>query len=56
MSLEDEAIMHAASNKKNFDWLKYVWAFGKNYTGSRRQGDAVKITIKALIQIICTVY
>ena len=54
-SLEDEAIIQAVQSKY-FDWLKFVWAFGKNFTGSRRQGDAVKITIKALLAIVSHVY
>ena len=35
LSIQDEAYYSAVQNK-NFKWLEFVWAFGKNYTGSRR--------------------
>ena len=55
LSLEDEAFINAVK-RQYFDWLKYVWAFGKNYSGSRRQPDAVKVTINALLSFIGNVY
>ena len=35
LSLDEESYYQAVEGKK-FGWLKFVWAFGKNYIGSRR--------------------
>lgn len=32
----DEDMIFSAFEHKNFEWLSYVWAFGKNYIGARR--------------------
>ena len=43
-------------DNKNFEWLSFVWAFGKNFIGSRRAGSSKKVIIKALLEIIDRVY
>lgn len=35
ISIEDTYYYTAVENK-NFKWLEFVWAFGKNFIGSRR--------------------
>lgn len=35
LSLEEDSY-YLAVDQKYFQWLEYVWAFGKNYVGSRR--------------------
>lgn len=55
LSLEKEAFVQAVQNKK-FDWLKYVWAFGKNCYGSRRQGDFERLSIQELLKIVSEVF
>ena len=42
----------SAIEKDHLEWLKYVWAFGKNYEGIRRSGDAEKIKFSALFKQI----
>jgi hypothetical protein len=32
----DEEMIFSAFDHKYFEWLSYVWAFGKNYIGARR--------------------
>jgi hypothetical protein len=32
----DYPMLEAAIDHKQYEWLKYVWAFGKNYIGPRR--------------------
>ena len=32
----DEEMIFSAFEHKHFEWLSYVWAFGKNYIGARR--------------------
>ena len=55
LSIEHETYFTAVYNK-NFDWLKYVWAFGKNYIGSRRIETSQKINIKKLMDMIAKCY
>ena len=55
LSLDEESFYQAVDNQ-NFMWLSYVWAFGKNYVGSRRQATSRKVIIKALLEIINRVY
>jgi len=35
LSLDEDSYYQAVDNK-NFQWLEFVWAFGKNFIGSRR--------------------
>ena len=32
----DSQMISAAIDHKQYEWLSYVWAFGKNYLGARR--------------------
>lgn len=51
ISIEDTYYYTAVENK-NFKWLEFVWAFGKNFIGSRRSETSTKVNIKALLEII----
>ena len=51
LSLDEESYYQAVEGKK-FEWLKFVWAFGKNYIGSLRQPSSIKVIIKALMEIV----
>ena len=55
LSIEDEDYAHAISSK-NWAWLKYVWAFGKNYVRSRRDGEATLVTVKMLLKKVSDAY
>ena len=37
---------------ENFEWLFYVWAFNKNYIGSKKKNDAKFITFESLFEAI----
>ena len=37
---------------ENFEWLFYVWAFNKNYIGSKKKSDAKFITFESLFEAI----
>lgn len=51
LSLDEDSYYLAVDNR-NFQWLEFVWAFGKNYIGSRRQENSTKVNIKQLLEII----
>jgi len=51
ISIEDTYYYTAVENK-NFKGLEFVWAFGKNFIGSRRSETSTKVNIKALLEII----
>ena len=42
----------SAIEKDHLEWLKYVWAFGKNYKGIRRSEGSEKITFSEMFKII----
>lgn len=48
----DENMIFAAIEQKSFQWLNYVWAFGKNYVGPRRLERSEKISLTNLFQFI----
>jgi len=37
----DEEMLFGAIDHKQFEWLSYVWAFGKNYIGIRRRNGVL---------------
>jgi hypothetical protein len=40
VALEEEMIIRALTSE-NYEWLMFVWAFGKNYIGLRNKADSV---------------
>ena len=52
----DEDSYYVAVGSKNFQWLEFLWAFGKNYIGSRRLQSSQTVNIKQLLEIISRVY
>ena len=55
MSLDEDSFYQAVDNK-SFTWLSFVWAFGKNYIGSRLIADSTKLNIKQLMDIVCSLH
>ena len=55
LSLDEESY-YTAVESKNFVWLSFVWAFGKNFIGSRRNPRSNKVNVKALIEIIHKIF
>jgi hypothetical protein len=37
----DEDMLFSAIDYSQFEWLSHVWAFGKNYLGSRRRNGQI---------------
>ncbi len=52
----DENSFYESVFNMNFEWLNYVWVFGKNFIGNRRAGTSTKVIIKALLEIISRVH
>ena len=40
VALEEEMIIRALTSE-NYEWLMFVWAFGKNYIGLRNRAESV---------------
>jgi len=41
-----------AIGSMHFEWLNWVWAFGKNYLGPRRSKHSEKITLANFFSLI----
>ena len=55
LALDDDMIFRAIENTQ-FQWLQYVWVFGKNYLGPRNTVDAIQITYTQVFDIIKNMY
>jgi hypothetical protein len=42
ISLQEEMLIRALQND-NYSWLLFIWAFDKNYIGTRNRADALFI-------------
>jgi len=55
ISLDEEMIFTAVENKQ-YAWLNFVWAFGKNYLNSRRMPNAKQVHFLQLFECIKKYY
>jgi hypothetical protein len=51
LSLDEDLIIQAIEQKQ-FEWLNYVWAFGKNYIGPRRLHKSSRVNLVNLFLMI----
>ena len=49
-------MIEKAIERKNLDWLMYVWAFGKNYLGIRRSNRKKFVSYEMLFRKIQDYY
>lgn len=50
----DSAMIYAVIEQKYFNWLNYVYAFGKNYLGPRRISSSEPLNLVNLFKLIET--
>ena len=51
LAVDEEMIIYAIEQKE-FEWLSYVWAFGKNYIGPRQNVKASRVDLVNLFAMI----
>jgi hypothetical protein len=41
-----------ALTSENYEWLMFVWGFGKNFIGQRNKADSIEISFEQLFDLV----